>query len=124
MFAEQNGSFVVRQAMLNIHFEIVLAECEDEFPHRAVVVLGGWAPASVDTFGHQIDLRPKLLPCPSGCLSWFSRFPTFGNIAVVHKPRLDVTAFDEQWAPLEDIDGPFLPVRGGILVDNERYRML
>ena len=100
MFAEQGGSVTVRQAMFNIHVEIVLVENEDEFPNCAVVVFGDWDPVSVETCGHTIDLFPELLPWRSTYFSWFS---LFANVAVVYKPRLDVTAVDEHWAPLKDI---------------------
>ena len=95
------GSLAVRQAMLSIHVEIVLAEREYEIPPGAIDVVGDWDPALVKTLGHLIDLITELLPCPSRSFSWFSQF---ANVAVVHKPRLDVTAVDEHWAPLKDIN--------------------
>ena len=119
VFAKQFCPFVVGQTVHSIHVEIVLAECEDEFPHGAVVVFGDWGPVPVTTFDHILDLFPELLPWRSTYYSWFS---LLANVAVVYKPRLDVTAVDEQWAPLKDINCPLFPVRGRILVDHGRYR--
>ena len=92
LLAEQTGSSVVRQAMLGIHVEIVLAEQHHEFPHGAVVVFGNWLVQPVDTFGYKIHIGKEPLPCPSSC---FSRLSRFADVAVVHKPRLEVAPVDE-----------------------------
>ena len=97
MFAEQVGSLTVGQAMFNIHVEIVLVENEDEFPKGAVVVFGDWDPVAVVTFYQKFGIAPPPFPCPS---SRFSRIALFANVAVVHKPRFDVFAVDEEWPVL------------------------
>ena len=104
VLAEQVASLAVRQAMLSIHVEIVLAEQKDEFPHGAVVASGDWGPVSVETFDYIIDLFPELLPWQPSCYSWFSLFV---QVAVVQKPRLEVIAVDDQRAPRKDVHGPF-----------------
>ena len=65
MFADQDVSVTVRQAMFNIHVEIVLVENEDEFPNCAVVVFGDWDPVSVVTFCQKFDIAPPPFPCPA-----------------------------------------------------------
>ena len=100
MLAEQLCSGTVRQAMFNVHGEIVLVEKVDEFPKCAVWVFGEWDPVPVVAYCHKFGFIPPLSPCPSGC---FSRFALLANVVVVHKPRLDVFAVDEEVAPIEEL---------------------